>query len=72
MNNELELEPNTRDPDGVYQLIIDMHKGLNDDQSQSTNAKLILLLANHIGNKQVIKKAAQIARRNTLNWQKSR
>lgn len=36
-------------PDGFYQALIDAHRDLDDEASQMVNAKLALLLANHIG-----------------------
>lgn len=58
----LRLEPNLAKPDDVYQAIIDMHDGLSEADSARVNAKLILLLANHIGDIEVITEAARIAR----------
>lgn len=48
--------------DDFYQLLIDSHRDLNDEQSQLLNARLILLLANHIGDLDVIREAIRIAR----------
>ena len=45
----LNLEPNIGSPDDFYQELIDLHRDLTDEQSATINAKLILLLANHIG-----------------------
>ena len=70
MSPNLILEPNLADYDEVYQKIIDMHSGLSDEESQSANAKLILTLANHIGDVGVISEAVKIARDNTLQWRK--
>lgn len=58
----LKLEINTAVPDDIYQAIIDMHEGLDDEASEKVNARMILLLANHIGDPDVIKEAARIAR----------
>ena len=58
----LKLSINTTAPDDIYQSIIDMHVGLDDDTSAKVNAKMILLLANHIGDPKVIAEAAKIAR----------
>ncbi|WP_298434014.1 DUF2783 domain-containing protein [Ottowia sp.] len=48
--------------DDFYELLIDTHRDLNDDQSAMLNARLILLLANHIGDIAVLREALQIAR----------
>jgi hypothetical protein len=69
----LELNPNfhqsSRAPlrdftpgDDFYQLLIDMHRDLSDEQSALANAKLILLLANHIGDLAVLREAMSLAR----------
>ena len=54
--------------DDAYQLVIDMHKDLSRVESEKANAKLILILANHIGDPNVIREAASIARENTFRW----
>lgn len=54
--------PNMRDPDDFYEALIDMHRDLDDAQSQAVNARLILLLANHIGDLQVLREAMARAR----------
>lgn len=56
---------NLENYDDVYQVIIDMHRGMTDEESEKANAKLILLLANHIGDLEVIREAATIVRSNT-------
>ncbi|ALG70630.1 hypothetical protein VY88_06130 [Azospirillum thiophilum] len=49
-------------PDDVYQMLIDSHRDLTADQSARLNAKLILLLANHIGDPEILAEALRIAR----------
>ncbi len=58
----LKLDINTTRPDDIYQSLIDMHAGLDDEASARVNARMILLLANHIGDPEVIAEAARIAR----------
>lgn len=48
--------------DELYDTLFRMHLGLNDEQSVQVNARLILLLANHIGDPLVIREAARMAR----------
>ncbi|KDB09115.1 Protein of unknown function DUF2783 [Burkholderia sp. lig30] len=50
------------DPDAFYEALIDMHRDLPDSESQLVNAKLILLLANQIGDIDVLREAMTIAR----------
>jgi hypothetical protein len=59
---KLLTETNLADPDAFYERLIDAHHGLSDEQSQMLNAKLVLLLANHIGDSDVISEALAIAR----------
>ncbi|MCE2858717.1 MAG: DUF2783 domain-containing protein [Oxalobacteraceae bacterium] len=54
--------PNMANPDDFYEALIDMHRDLDDAQSQAVNARLILLLANHIGDMQVLREAMTHAR----------
>ena len=56
--------PNLTDHDGFYAELLATHKGLSNDQSQALNAQLILILANHIGNRQVLSEALALARSN--------
>lgn len=58
----LKREPNVPDPDGLYAAIIDAHAGLTDAESVALNARLVLLLANHIGDAGVLREALATAR----------
>jgi hypothetical protein len=58
----LNIEPNLGAPDDFYEALIDMHRDLAPEQSQLVNAKLILLLANHIGDADVLRDAMARAR----------
>ena len=49
-------------PDEFYAELIDLHHGLTDDQSRLVNAKLILLLANQVGDMDVLRQAMKTAR----------
>lgn len=48
--------------DDFYEALIDMHRDLSDEQSARVNAKLILLLSNHIGDLAVLREAMALAR----------
>ena len=54
--------PNMANPDDFYEALIDMHRDIDEAQSQAVNARLILLLANHIGDMQVLREAMTHAR----------
>lgn len=48
--------------DDFYEALIDTHQGLSDEQSLAVNARLVLLLANHVGDIGVLREALAIAR----------
>ena len=58
----LNTAPNLPAPDDFYQALIGLHRGLTEAQSSLVNAKLILLLANHIGDPVVLRTALEAAR----------
>lgn len=49
-------------PDDFYEALIDSHRELSPEQSHAFNARLVLLLANHIGSLAVLKQALTAAR----------
>ena len=55
--------PHLDAPDDFYESLIDAHRELSDEQSQQLNARLVLLLANHVGELAVLKEALAAARR---------
>lgn len=59
---ELTRTPNLPDPDGFYARLIETHEGLDPSESNALNARLILILANHIGDPDVLVEALQLAR----------
>lgn len=58
----LKLDPNIQDPDGFYQELIGMQRDLDDEQAAQFNARLLLVLANHVGDRAVLSAAMQVAR----------
>lgn len=58
----LNLKPNLSAPDEVYEALIRAHDGLDRDKSEALNARLILILINHIGDEAVIRQALNAAR----------
>jgi hypothetical protein len=58
----LNSQPNIAAPDDFYQDLIDLHRDLSDEQSALVNAKLILLLANHVGDAATLRAALAAAR----------
>jgi hypothetical protein len=59
----LQREPNLADPDRLYAALIEAHAGLTEAESAALNARLVLLLANHIGDAGVLTEALAVARR---------
>ncbi len=58
----LNTEPNIARPDDFYQALIDAHAGLTEAQSAALNARLILLLANQVGDLETLRAAIAAAR----------
>lgn len=58
----LETNPNIPDPDDFYQALIDAHAGLDDVRSAALNARLVLLLANQVGDPEALREAIALAR----------
>jgi Protein of unknown function (DUF2783) len=58
----LNTDPNIADPDGFYEALVEIHRDLTPEHSRLVNAKLILLLANHIGDLTVLRQAMAKAR----------
>jgi hypothetical protein len=58
----LNTSPNLPAPDEFYERLIATHRDLSDDESALVNAKLVLLLANHIGDADVLAQALAAAR----------
>jgi hypothetical protein len=59
----LQLQPNIPDPDGFYQELIGMQRELDDEQATLFQARLLLVLANHVGDRAVLSQAMEAARR---------
>ncbi|MDF3413011.1 DUF2783 domain-containing protein [Sulfitobacter sp. M57] len=58
----VNLEPNIPDPDGFYDELLQAHATLSDEESDAFNARLILTLANHIGDRGVLRAAIEAAK----------
>jgi 3-(3-hydroxy-phenyl)propionate hydroxylase len=62
MPSHLVTDPNIEAPDEFYAALTELHRDLDDAESAKVNAKLILLLANHIGDSKVLREAIALAR----------
>ena len=58
----LNLTPNIVDPDGFYDELLALHDGLSKEDSDALNARLILVLSNHIGDRDVLRQAFEAAK----------
>lgn len=59
--SRLVTTPNFADPDGFYAELLALHEGRDKAQSDAINARLILILANHIGDPAVLREAFALA-----------
>lgn len=62
----LNRNPNITDPDSFYQELIESQRDLSDEQADMLTTKLVLILANHVGDRAVLSEAIALARANTL------
>ena len=60
--SKLDTGSRFSDPDAAYHALIDAHRGLSDQASAALNVRLVLLLANHIGDLDVLREAIALAR----------
>tara|TARA_B100001093_G_scaffold361881_1_gene346633 strand:- start:462 stop:665 length:204 start_codon:yes stop_codon:yes gene_type:complete len=56
-------ELNFESPDDFYEVLVNAHDGLSDDESRLLNAKIILLPANAVGNKDLLEEIILTARK---------
>ena len=59
----LNTTPNLSAPDDFYEALINAHQDLSIEDSLAFNARLVLLLANHIGSFDVLQEALQAAKK---------
>ena len=58
----LVIESRLADPDQTYRALIEAHRGLSDEDSAALNSRLVLILANHIGEHSVLQEAIGLAK----------
>jgi hypothetical protein len=61
MPDVLEVENRFTDPDAAFRLLVEAHRGLSEVDSAAMNARLVLILANHIGEAGVLVEAIGLA-----------
>ncbi|MFH1796981.1 MAG: DUF2783 domain-containing protein [Pseudomonadota bacterium] len=57
----LNTDPNIANPDDFYARLLAAHEGKSKDESDALNARLVLILSNHIGDRQVLDEALALA-----------
>jgi Protein of unknown function (DUF2783) len=62
----LSTRSNFEKPDDAFRAVVEAHRGLNDEQSADLDAALVLILANHIGDLEVLREAIELAKRRML------
>lgn len=62
----LSTSSNFASPDDAFRLVVEAHHGLDDEQSAALDAALVLILANHIGDLDVLREAVGLAKRRLL------
>lgn len=60
--SHLITTPNIADTDAFYASLLAAHRGLSEAESHALNARLVLVLANHIGDRKVLELALALAR----------
>ncbi|HXL67491.1 MAG TPA: DUF2783 domain-containing protein [Xanthobacteraceae bacterium] len=60
---KLVTESRFANPDAAYERLVDAHRGLDERESRALDARLVLILANHIGDLELLEEAIRIAQR---------
>ena len=63
----LSTSSNFAKPDDAFRTIVEAHRGLSDAQSADLDAALVLVLANHIGDIEVLREAIELAKRRLVD-----
>jgi len=63
----LSTSSNFAKPDDAFRMIVESHRGLSDAQSADLDAALVLVLANHIGDLEVLREAIELAKRRLMD-----
>lgn len=57
----LRVEPNVADADEWYAELLAAHEGLSEAEGHALDARLVLILANHVGDRRVLREALELA-----------
>lgn len=62
----LSTASNFTKPDDAFRAIVEAHRGLDEEQSAALDAALVLILANHIGDIDVLREAVELGKRRVV------
>ncbi len=62
MTTKLRTDPNLERPDDFYEALLEMHEDCDEEEGRLRDAKLVLLLANHVGEHAVLIEAIRLAK----------
>ena len=60
--SNIKLNANIENCDDFYSNLIAAHDGLSDEESEIFNSRLVLILANHIGDEKILEEAIEMAK----------
>jgi len=63
----LSTSSNFAKPDDAFRAVVEAHRGLTEEQSADLDASLVLILANHIGDIEVLREAIALAKRRMVD-----
>lgn len=58
----INLKPNIEKPDDFYEMLTDAQRDMTDEDANDMNARLVLILANHVGDMDDLKEALDLAK----------
>jgi hypothetical protein len=64
---QLSTSSNFANPDDAFRLVVEAHRGLDDEASAALDTALVLILANHVGDLDVLREAVALAKRDLAN-----
>ncbi|WP_454642229.1 DUF2783 domain-containing protein [Bradyrhizobium liaoningense] len=65
----LSTSSNFARPDDAFRTVVEAHRGLTEEQSADLDSALVLILANHIGDIDVLREAIGLAKRRMIDGQ---
>jgi len=69
--NSLLTGPRLDDPDLLFETLVEAHRDLDAESSRRLDARIVLLLANHIGSVAIVREAVRVARMQAVPEEKT-